>query len=303
MARTDYDTGLNRERARTRVPRSRGALTGVLLMLLGAWGALIPFIGPSFDFAFTPDNSWDWTTGRFWMSVLPGVATIIAGILLLTTANRVVALFAGYLASAAGVWFIIGPVLLPHLPDSWDIGSPTGGAARQTWEQLGFFTGLGALILFLAAQAAGRVTVRSVRDGVLVDDSRTDARSGNVNDVESTRVDDTRDGDTARQRNGAHVVPVTGKNHTRTEQASRVEHEDVDLSKHGEHEKHGLSEHRTPDVDDRGTRGLSERPPTEARPGEARPGEDRLGEDRTTRTEQIDLTDGSDSRTSRVDGR
>jgi hypothetical protein len=37
-----------------RVPRSRGALSGVVLVLLGAWGALIPFIGPYFQFAYTP---------------------------------------------------------------------------------------------------------------------------------------------------------------------------------------------------------------------------------------------------------
>ena len=30
---------------RSRVPRSRGGLCGTLLLLLGAWGALIPFVG------------------------------------------------------------------------------------------------------------------------------------------------------------------------------------------------------------------------------------------------------------------
>jgi hypothetical protein len=37
-----------------RIPRSRGALSGVLLILLGAWGGLIPFIGPYFHYAYTP---------------------------------------------------------------------------------------------------------------------------------------------------------------------------------------------------------------------------------------------------------
>jgi hypothetical protein len=31
-----------------RVPRSRGVLSGLLLVLLGAWGALVPFVGPDF---------------------------------------------------------------------------------------------------------------------------------------------------------------------------------------------------------------------------------------------------------------
>jgi len=47
-----------------RVPRSRGAMTGLLLVLLGAWGGLIAFIGPYFHYAYTPDSAWTYTSGR-----------------------------------------------------------------------------------------------------------------------------------------------------------------------------------------------------------------------------------------------
>src|SRR5260370_1257056 len=36
-----------------RIPRSRGAVSGVLLILLGAWGALVPFVGSYFGYAYT----------------------------------------------------------------------------------------------------------------------------------------------------------------------------------------------------------------------------------------------------------
>ena len=36
---------------------NRGRLTGGLLMLLGAWGALVPFVGPYFGYAYTPDRA------------------------------------------------------------------------------------------------------------------------------------------------------------------------------------------------------------------------------------------------------
>jgi hypothetical protein len=148
-----------------RVTRSRGLLSGILLMLLGAWGAFVPFIGPYFQYAYTPDSAWTWTTGRLWLEVLPGVAAFVGGFLLATTAHRAVGVFAGWLASVAGAWFVVGPVL----GRLWDgsvgaAGRPVGGTARQVWEQIGFFSGLGAVILFLAAQALGRFTVRSVRD-------------------------------------------------------------------------------------------------------------------------------------------
>lgn len=148
-----------------RVARSRGAVSGLVLMVLGAWGALAPFIGPLFDFAYTPDTAWTWTSGRFWLEVLPGAAAVVGGFLLLTTANRAIGVFAGYLAAAAGAWFVVGPVLgrLWGGPEG-AAGSPVGSTARQVWEQISFFSGLGVAILFFAAQALGRFTVRSVRD-------------------------------------------------------------------------------------------------------------------------------------------
>jgi hypothetical protein len=148
-----------------RVVRSRGALSGFLVLLLGVWGALIPFVGPYFDYAYSPAVAWTWTSGRFWLEVLPGIAAVVAGFLLMTTANRSVGVFAGWLASLAGAWFVVGPVL----GRLWNgaegaAGTPVGGTARQVWEQIGFFDGLGAVILFLGALALGRFTVTSVRD-------------------------------------------------------------------------------------------------------------------------------------------
>jgi hypothetical protein len=148
-----------------RVVRSRGALSGFLVLLLGIWGALIPFVGPYFNYAYTPDTAWTWTAGRLWLEVLPGIAAVVAGFLLMTTANRSVGVFAGWLASLAGAWFVVGPVL----GRLWDgeegaAGTPVGGTGRQVWEQIGFFTGLGLVILFLGALALGRFTVTSIRD-------------------------------------------------------------------------------------------------------------------------------------------
>ena len=44
---------------------------GMLILILGLWGGLVPFVGPYFHFALGPNHSWTWTTGRFWLSVLP----------------------------------------------------------------------------------------------------------------------------------------------------------------------------------------------------------------------------------------
>jgi hypothetical protein len=157
------------------VARSRGMLSGLLLVLLGIWGAIIPFVGPYFSYAYTPDRAWAWTWGRFWLEVLPGAAAIVGGLMLIGTAHRAVGVFAGWLASAAGAWFVVGPVL-SRLWDgpSGSAGTPIGGTTSQVLEQIGFFYGLGVVILFLAAQALGRFTVRSVRDVVPAETYRRD---------------------------------------------------------------------------------------------------------------------------------
>ena len=147
--------------SRLSLRRSRGALSGTLILLLGLWGALVPFVGPSFHFGFAPDQSWTWTQSRAWLQVLPGGVAALGGLILLVTANRAVALVGSWLAAAAAAWFIVGPTLAArlHIPA---IGSPirtTTGMEALQW--LAVFYGLGALILFLSATAMGRLTVRT----------------------------------------------------------------------------------------------------------------------------------------------
>ena len=158
------DTRANTRGGRLQMPRSRGAASGFLLILLGVWGALIPFVGPYFDFAFTPDQEWTWTTARGWLEVLPGAATVLGGLLLLSSRNRATAMFGGWLTVVAGAWFVIGRALAGPL----GIGNPGAPVAaaetKRVWLELTYFYGLGALIVFLGALALGRLSIRSVRD-------------------------------------------------------------------------------------------------------------------------------------------
>jgi hypothetical protein len=147
-----------------RVRRSRGALSGALLVLLGIWGALIPFVGPYFHFGYTPDRVWDVTAGRMWLEVLPGVVTLIGGIVVLVSRFRPAAVLAAWLATLAGAWFAVGHLIGAAWTSIPSSGAPVGGATRAAIEQLGFFTGLGVVILFVAALALGRFTVIAARD-------------------------------------------------------------------------------------------------------------------------------------------
>jgi hypothetical protein len=145
------------------VRRSQGALSGVLLVLLGIWGALIPFVGPYFHYAYTPDRAWVATSARMWLEVLPGVVTMAGGIVVLVSRFRPTAVLGAWLAAVAGAWFAAGDVIAGRWARLPQPGTPAGGGARAALEQIGFFTGLGIVIVFVAALALGRFTVVGAR--------------------------------------------------------------------------------------------------------------------------------------------
>jgi HAMP domain-containing protein len=149
-----------------RVPRSRGALSGTLLVLLGAWGALIAFVGPYFHYAFTPDHAWTYNTGRLWLEILPGAAAVLGGLIVLVAATRPAAVFGAWVAALSGAWFVVGRPLSTLWTTGHTVaaGQPVGGYITRVAEDIGFFTGLGVVILFFAAMALGRFTVIGARE-------------------------------------------------------------------------------------------------------------------------------------------
>jgi hypothetical protein len=164
-----------------RVPRTRGAASGVLLVLLGAWGALIPFIGPYFHYAYTPDTAWTYTSGRLWLEIIPGAAAALGGLILLTSALRPTAMFGAWLAAAGGAWFVIGTLLHPLGPGhGWfTAGTPVASTTLlHVAEQIGFFYGLGVAILFFGALALGRLSVVGLVDARLAGLHRRTAVTG-----------------------------------------------------------------------------------------------------------------------------
>ena len=161
MRNADYPT---RQGGRMQIPRTRGAASGLLLIVLGIWGALIPFVGPYFDFAYSPEQPWVWTEARGWLEVLPGAVAVVGGFLLLSSRNRATAMLGGWLGVIAGAWFVTGRAFAQVLAVG-EVGVPAAPTPAKTAAvELAFFSGIGALIVFLAALALGRLSIRSLRD-------------------------------------------------------------------------------------------------------------------------------------------
>jgi hypothetical protein len=142
-----------------RIRRTHGIFGGFLIAVLGVWGGLIPFVGPYAHYAYTPDKAWTYTTGRLYLEILPGAGALLGGLLLMGARSRHVALFGSLLAIASGAWFALGNTFAPL----WNVANPAGvpastGTLHRIFEQVGFFTGLGIVIVLIAAVIAGRVT-------------------------------------------------------------------------------------------------------------------------------------------------
>jgi len=145
--------------------RSKYRVVGGLIVLIGAWGALVPFIGPSFGFSMGNTPAWTWTESIATLHVLPGIVAVLAGVALIAGIAR---LGSAGLAAMAGAWFVIGPSLHPL----WAGGATSGGqamsggmmmgmggphvsATRQALEAIGYHYGTGAAIAVLGAIGLG----------------------------------------------------------------------------------------------------------------------------------------------------
>jgi hypothetical protein len=167
------------------IQRTRGLLGGLVLVALGVWGGLIPFVGPYFGYEFGSDQTWDMSWNRLWLDVLPGAALVVGGLLLIGARNRITGILGGWIALCGGAWFVVGPTVATLWDGADPIGAPIGSNFVQVLELLGYFYALGALSIAIAGMALGRMSVVGVRD-VEVAEARAEPRT----DLEPAADDD-----------------------------------------------------------------------------------------------------------------
>jgi hypothetical protein len=132
-----------------------------MLLVLGIWGGIIPFVGPYFGYAFGSHATWHYTANRLWLDILPAVAVIVGALIMLWAGHRVSGTLGSWLAMAGGAWFAVGPaVRLLWNHAAGPIGAPLFGHTRQMLELVGYFYGLGVVVVGLAAFAHGRFVSR-----------------------------------------------------------------------------------------------------------------------------------------------
>jgi hypothetical protein len=139
----------------------------LLIVILGAWAALVPFIGPYFDLSVGSDDTWTWSGDRFLFSVLPGIVAVIGGLILIGATTRVRGGLGAWLALAAGAWLVVGQSTSLIWQETAGYGAPFGSDTTQAVALLAYFYAVGTAIAALASFAMGRFSLRAVGEAEL----------------------------------------------------------------------------------------------------------------------------------------
>lgn len=149
--------------AQADAPRATGGslvLLGLVTLLLGAWGAIAPFVGPTFGYQPAGRSPWQWSEAHGLLAAAPGVAAMVVGFLLAGVAARAVIgrgrtplLGLGLLLLASGAWFVVGPVAWPVLRNAGYFGS--GSPMADLVDRIGTSFGPGLLLAAFGGIAMG----------------------------------------------------------------------------------------------------------------------------------------------------
>ena len=131
---------------------------GLMLVALGIWGALVPFVGPEFDYPFPAGSDvggWKWSDTAWQLSLLPGIAAAYGGVILLGLLGtvRFAPALGALISLAAGAWFVLGD----EFSRLWTSPPPdgTGSDWMVIATNAGYHEGLGLVIAALSAFALG----------------------------------------------------------------------------------------------------------------------------------------------------
>lgn len=141
--------------------RPRGlALIGLLTVLDGAWGALVPFIGPLFGYRSHGQSAWQWSSLHGVLYLAPGAVAVLFGLIILARARSVSrgpVGFAGLVVAACGAWFVVGPALWPTF-GTGPVFTPASSAMDNFVHQVGYNLGVGVILAMLGGMALKALT-------------------------------------------------------------------------------------------------------------------------------------------------
>ncbi|MDQ3468817.1 MAG: hypothetical protein M3487_03440, partial [Actinomycetota bacterium] len=128
---------------------------GIVVAIVGLWGAAVPYAGPVFGYDMGGGSAWTWTESRFTLHLLPGLLAVLGGMTMMMGSGRGRMRVGAALGALGGAWFIVGPVIRPAWANSDGMMMMGNGVWDQIFTSLGYHYGTGVVILALSAFALG----------------------------------------------------------------------------------------------------------------------------------------------------
>jgi hypothetical protein len=143
------------------VPPGGLGVLGVLTLLVGAWGGIVPFVAPSFGFNGDSTASWYWNLPHALLWLAPGALATVCGLFMMGLVPRALvglarfgSAVAGSIVAICGAWFVLGPLIWPVLESSRRV-FVSAPPLREFTYQLGYSLGPGLLLGMFGAFAMG----------------------------------------------------------------------------------------------------------------------------------------------------
>jgi hypothetical protein len=142
-----------------RVTRALEVL-GILVAGVAAWGGIVAYVGPTFNFDIgTTTRAWVWTQSHWTLSLAPAILGIVGGVMIATTGRLVLERLGAAFALIAGAWFVLGPTLAPLWQHGGITTSGSDGVTQsraiRVLEGVGYHYGTGTVLMLLGALALG----------------------------------------------------------------------------------------------------------------------------------------------------
>lgn len=145
-------------------------LLGLLIVLLGAWGGIVAYVGPIFGYRANGSASFHWTTVHTLLYLLPGAVAVGWGLIILITLMTrgdgglpLVKVIAAVGVMACGAWFVLGPVVWPIFSSSV-VFAPAPTPLIRFVNEIGYNLGPGLLLTILGTVVLARPAI----DGYLL---------------------------------------------------------------------------------------------------------------------------------------
>jgi hypothetical protein len=146
---------------------------GVVAVLVSAWGGIVPYIGPAFDYSGDGSVSWHWNLAHTVLALVPGALGVLLGLFVIAESRgitvgkgRLSLATAGTVLMICGAWFAIGPLAWPVIADT----GPYFVAAthlRVLADEVGYSIGVGLILVVCGAYVAGWASRHQPKASVL----------------------------------------------------------------------------------------------------------------------------------------